>query len=109
MVGGRMPSRTACTQKIASNAPVAPIMCPVMDLVDEMGIAYAFSAKAALMARVSDWSFKVVPVPCALMLILLRHFHGAQLREMRPRWHHSLQVLLKYWRRALLHEIRFPK
>ena len=36
MVGGITPSRNAITQKSASSAPVAPIMCPVMDLVDEI-------------------------------------------------------------------------
>ena len=37
----------------ASTAPAAPSRCPVMDLVDEIGIRYAFSPNAFLMARVS--------------------------------------------------------
>ena len=31
------------------------------------GLGLGDNAKAALMARVSDWSFKAVPVPCALI------------------------------------------
>ena len=37
IVGGMASSRIARMQKIASTAPDAPIMCPVMLLVDEIG------------------------------------------------------------------------
>ncbi len=61
------PVRMAWTQKIASSAPVAPIMWPVIDLVEEIGTCPARSPRAALIARVSERSLRTVPVPWALM------------------------------------------
>ena len=55
-------------QAMTSMAPVAPIMCPVIDLVDETCAARAASSPSArLMPVVSDESLSLVEVPWALM------------------------------------------
>ena len=46
--------------------PAAPRVCPVMDLVDEMGTFLACSPKTFLIAIVSNLSLYAVDVPCAL-------------------------------------------
>ena len=63
--GGRhKPSFTANTLAMASTAPAAPSIWPVMDLVeDTMHLWAASSPKAFLMAFVSQESFKGVLVP----------------------------------------------
>ena len=52
---------------MTSSAPVAPIIWPVMDLVEEIGILYASSPNALFTAFVSERSFNWVAVPCALI------------------------------------------
>ena len=67
MVGGRMDSFRAFRQAMASTAPAAPSMWPVMDLVELMVILRARSSPSAfLIASVSMRSFMGVPVPWAL-------------------------------------------
>ena len=66
-----MPSFTASTQAMASTAPAAPSMWPVMDLVeDTMHWRAASSPRAVLMALVSQASLRGVLVPWALMYSL---------------------------------------
>ena len=68
MVGGTTPCSSAMAQAMTSMAPVAPIMCPVIDLVDETCAARAASSPSArLMPAVSDESLSLVEVPWALM------------------------------------------
>ena len=48
--------------------PAPDTRCPVIDFVEEIGIARARSSpRASLMAAVSVRSFRGVLVPCALM------------------------------------------
>lgn len=61
---------SASTEAMASTAPAAPSIWPVIDLVE---LTSAFSAalpSAVLMAMVSALSFIGVLVPCALMYTL---------------------------------------
>ena len=62
-----MPSRIPRRQKIASIAPAAPSVCPVIDFVDETATSYARFPNVVLIAAVSALSFAWVEVPCALM------------------------------------------
>ena len=62
-----MPSFTASVEAMASTAPAAPNMWPVMDFVELMTTSYACSPNAFLMASVSLRSLSGVLVPCALM------------------------------------------
>src|ERR1044071_9407388 len=50
-----------------SIAPAAPMLWPIMDLIELTGISCARLPKTRLMASVSDWSLSLVAVPCALM------------------------------------------
>ena len=52
---------------IASIAPAAPNVWPIIDFVDDTARLYAWSPKAALIALVSAASPSGVPVPWALM------------------------------------------
>ncbi len=61
-----MPSPRLRAAAMASTAPAAPSMCPVMDLVLEMCTSAAALPKAFLTARVSTRSFNGVEVPWAL-------------------------------------------
>ena len=68
MVGGIMPSCRAKAQTMASMAPVAPNMWPVMLLVELMRAARAASSpRAILKPAVSQASLSLVEVPWALM------------------------------------------
>lgn len=58
---------TASAEAMASTAPAAPNMWPVMDFVELMTTSYACSPNAFLMASVSLRSLSGVLVPCALM------------------------------------------
>ena len=64
-MGGSTPSRMARTQKIASIAPAAPSVWPVIDFVEETATSYACFPKTALIAVDSEPSFACVEVPCA--------------------------------------------
>lgn len=67
-MGGATESRSAQAQAIASTAPVAPSMWPVIDLVDETRAACAAASPSArLMPMVSVLSLSLVEVPWALM------------------------------------------
>ena len=65
IVGGMTPSRTTNELTTNSNAPAAPSMWPVADLVELTLMVLAQSPNTALMARVSLKSFAGVDVPCA--------------------------------------------
>ena len=52
---------------IASIAPAAPNVWPIIDFVDDTASPYAWSPKTCLIARVSAASPSGVDVPCALM------------------------------------------
>ena len=65
-MGGIQPVSRTFTQTQPSNAPAAPIMWPVIDLVELMASLRAWSPKTASMACVSDRSLSGVPVPWAL-------------------------------------------
>ena len=67
MVGGSIPCFSASAVKIASTAPAAVNVWPIIDLFDEIGIAPARSPNTADTPTHSILSFSGVPVPCALM------------------------------------------
>jgi hypothetical protein len=67
MVGGTIPVLMDWMVAIASIPPPAPMRCPVIDFVLEIGIRYARSPNSVLMAAVSERSFGGVLVPWALM------------------------------------------
>ena len=48
---------------IASSVAAAPIVCPVLGLIEFTGIARARAPSARLSAAVSTRSFSAVPVP----------------------------------------------
>src|SRR5947209_18468300 len=54
-------------EKMASTAPAAVRLCPILDLFDDIGIDPARSPNTALTPIHSILSFSGVPVPCALM------------------------------------------
>jgi len=62
MVGGMILFWMVNTQTAASKAPAAPIRCPVMDLVELMGLV-SLGTEDVLMALVSVLSFSGVEVP----------------------------------------------
>ena len=63
MVGKIVPRASASAQATHSNAPAAPSMWPVIDLVELTMAARAFSSPSAfLMASVSEESLSGVPV-----------------------------------------------
>ena len=58
-----MPFCMATTVMAASRAAPAPKRCPVMDLVELMGIVNASGPNTVLIANVSNLSFRGVDVP----------------------------------------------
>ena len=63
-----MPSLSARAHAMASIAPVAPSMCPVMLFVELMYAARAACSPSAILnPAVSQASLSLVEVPCALM------------------------------------------
>ena len=65
-MGGTRLREIASAHAAPSTAPVAPIMWPVIDLVEETATRCATSSpSAALIAAVSAASFSWVDVPCA--------------------------------------------
>ena len=67
IVGGSSPLRIVSTVKIASTAPAAVRLWPIIDLFDDIGIDPARSPNTAVTPTHSILSFSGVPVPCALM------------------------------------------
>ena len=67
MVGGRTPRFKARRVKIASIAPAAVNVWPIIDLLEEIGIADARSPNTADTPVHSILSFSGVLVPWALM------------------------------------------
>src|SRR5215208_2448264 len=57
MVGGTTLSDSDIARATASIAPEAAIECPIIDLIDEIGMVRADSPKTFLTATVSIWSF----------------------------------------------------
>jgi hypothetical protein len=51
----------------ASTVPAAESVCPIIDLLEEIGIDRARSPKTEDTPRYSILSFSGVPVPCGLM------------------------------------------
>ena len=56
-----------CVEVADPPAPAADSVCPIIDLLDEIGIDLARSPNTALTPRHSILSFSGVPVPCGLM------------------------------------------
>ena len=67
MVGGIQPVSSAIAQAAASIALAAPMVCPIIDLIELSGTFGARSANSVRTAMVSTRSLVGVPVPCALM------------------------------------------
>ena len=67
MVGGIISFFTASADIIASTAPLAPNICPVIDFVELTASLYACSPNAFFIALVSPLSLSFVLVPCALI------------------------------------------
>ena len=67
IVGGITFSFIARVQANSSIAAVAPIRCPCIAFVEEIFRDLEYVPKTLLMASDSILSFKIVPVPCALI------------------------------------------
>ena len=67
MVGGMRWCSSVSNVKIASTAPAAESVCPIIDLLDEIGTALTRSPNTAATPTYSILSFSGVPVPWALM------------------------------------------
>ncbi len=66
MVGGMRPFRTVSSDTTASTAPAAVSVCPIIDLLDEIGTRAMRSPNTAMQPMDSILSFSGVPVPWAL-------------------------------------------
>ena len=60
-------SATASAQTAASMAEAAPMVWPIIDLIELIGVRRAASPKTRFTARISSRSLVGVPVPWALM------------------------------------------
>ncbi|KUL54469.1 hypothetical protein ADL22_03160 [Streptomyces sp. NRRL F-4489] len=65
-MGGTTRWVSASTEAAISREPIAPSECPIMDLMELMGTAWACGPRARLNAAVSWRSCCRVPEPCAL-------------------------------------------
>jgi hypothetical protein len=57
----------ARAQAAISSEPIAPRECPIIDLMELIGVSYACAPRLRLKAPVSWRSFILVPEPWALM------------------------------------------